>query len=83
VAVDSNGNAYVIGQTTSNVFGGNPAKPDSAGTFDVFFTVVSVSSSNSSSLKLERDRIQVFGPGPVTQKNSTTPRPRRSAIERR
>jgi hypothetical protein len=83
VAVDSHGNAYVIGQTTSNVFGGNPAKPDGAGTYDVFFSVVSVGSSNSSSLTLDRNRIQVFGPGPVAQKSSETPRPRRSAIERR
>lgn len=83
VAADSNGNAYVVGQTTSNVFGGNPAKPDSAGTYDVFFTVVSIGSSASTSLRLDRERIQVFGPGPVTQQSSATPRPKRRLTDRR
>ncbi|HLH43489.1 MAG TPA: SBBP repeat-containing protein [Bryobacteraceae bacterium] len=83
VAADSNGNAYVVGQTTSNVFGGSPPKPDSAGTFDVFFTVVSVGSSASSSLTLDRGRIQVFGPGPVAGPSSGTPRPKRRAADRR
>ncbi|HEY6346981.1 MAG TPA: SBBP repeat-containing protein [Bryobacteraceae bacterium] len=60
IAADSQGHAYVTGQTTADIFNGSPPKSDPPGSFDVFFGVYSVIPSSGSS---RRERIQTFGPG--------------------
>jgi hypothetical protein len=62
VAADSQGNAYVTGQTSADIFNGSPPKSDGPGYFDVFFAVYSVVPSSGSSRHL-KERIQDFGPG--------------------
>jgi Beta-propeller repeat len=62
VAADSQGNAYVTGQTTADIFNGSPPKSDGPGYFDVFFAVYSVVPSNGLSHHV-KERIQRFGPG--------------------
>jgi hypothetical protein len=40
VTTDASGNAYVVGLTTSDVFGQKPAKSSDPGNIDVFFTII-------------------------------------------
>jgi hypothetical protein len=82
VATDASGNAYVTGLATSDVFGGNPAKPDSPGTIDVFFSVISVIPAASGSVRLTRERTQVYGPGSVDSTGAQLPQPRRAGARR-
>jgi hypothetical protein len=73
VASDSSGNAYVIGQTTSDIFATGPPKTDQPGNIDVFLTVIAPTGARSSD---RNERIDVFrgGEGPLRSDPIRAPR---------
>ena len=75
IATDASGNAYVTGQTTSDIFAHGPPKVDDPGNIDVFFTVVAPTTPSSSS----RERTDVFRGGAEPLKSDPFRAPRESA----
>jgi hypothetical protein len=66
LATDSAGNAYVAGQTTSDVFANGPIKSTEPGNIDVFFTIIAPAATAAST----RERIDVFRSGDPVLRSS-------------